>query len=197
MPNHIHKPDIPPRPIEKFAAPAPELSRLIGTCTHIGIRISIRQQAPPLLPGSHVANTPPPLGPNGKRLLSPCPERHFLYHRRRHDLLRFEAAPRDGVHAVGLLARVEIARRVNGVEGYVTCGGEAVEAGFEVRVEGGGGDEEFDEGFLEDEAARGTPAVGCVRGGKAVHGGLGGDCPVGFLGCEAFERGFYELCFGR
>jgi len=72
--------------------------------------------------------------------------------------------------------------------------------GVEVRSESfckrGGGDEEFDKGFLEDEAAWWAPAVDGVGGGEAVDGGLGGDGPVAFLLRQGCEFGSDEGGFG-
>ena len=62
-------------------------------------------------------------------------------------------------------------------------------------MEVGGGDEEFDKGFLEDETARGSPAVDGVGRGERVDGGLGGDGPVAFFGGEAGELGGDEFGF--
>ena len=66
---------------------------------------------------------------------------------------------------------------------------------FEMSVEVGCGDEEFDKSFLEDEAAGRTPAVDRVGRGEGVNGGLGGDGPVAFFGGEAGELGGDEFGF--
>lgn len=85
------------------------------------------------------------------------------------------------MHGVARFRRFESAGGGAHVPGDFWADGGRGEVPFQVGVEVSEGQEEFDEGFLEDEAAGGTPAVGGVRGGEAVDGGLGGDSPVGFL----------------
>lgn len=148
-------------------------------CNHIN-------QTPPLphLPEKPPTLRPPyaprPLAPDPKGLLDPRAETHLLDHRRRDNLLAREGPPCHGVHGLAGLAGLEGTGGGAHVPGDFGGDGGGSKVGLEA-VEVSEGEEKFDKGFLEDEAAGGAPAVDVVRGGKAVDGGLGGNGPVGFI----------------
>lgn len=180
MPNHIHQHGLLAHPLQELATPPQPLLLL----------------AAHPIPPCHLAHTPPPLAPYRKRLLPPRFERDLLHHRRRRDFFALETAPRDRVHGVGGLAGGEFGGGVGGVVGHLPLGVEAAEVGVEGSGEDVARDEELDKGLLEDESARGTPAVDAVVRGKAVDGGLGGDGPEGVEVGEVREFGFDERGFG-